>query len=54
MPEPQTQETSFEASEAETATSRRRFRGRVLAWLGLAMWLAGMLGAYGALGRPAA
>ena len=52
MPEPQTQETSFEASQAETASSRRTFRGRVLAWLGLAMWLAGMLGAYGAMGRP--
>ncbi|HEX9107979.1 MAG TPA: hypothetical protein VF832_12140 [Longimicrobiales bacterium] len=52
MPEPQTQETSFEASQAETAASRRTFRGRVLAWLGLAMWLAGVLGAYGAMGRP--
>ncbi len=52
MPEQQTQETSFEASQAETATSRRAFRGRVLAWLGLAMWLAGVLGAYGAMGRP--
>ncbi len=52
MPEPQTEETSFEASQAETATSRRAFRGRVLAWLGLAMWLAGLLGAYGATARP--
>ncbi len=39
------------AEQQEIALSRRRWRGRVLAWLALAVWLAALFGAYQALWR---
>ncbi len=37
--------------QRELAISRRRWRGRVLAWLALAVWLAALIGARQALWR---
>ncbi len=39
------------AEQQEIAISRRRWRGRVLAWLALAVWLAALFAAYQALWR---
>ena len=39
------------AEQHELAISRRRWRGRVLAWLALAVWLAALIGAYEAMWR---
>lgn len=39
------------AEQQEIAISRRRWRGRVLAWLALAVWLAALFSAYQAMWR---
>ncbi len=52
MPQQRTEPPDVRAAEQqEIAYSRRRWRGRVLAWLALAVWLAALFGAYQALWR---
>ncbi len=52
MPQQPAQPPDVRAAEQqEIALSRRRWRGRVLAWLALAVWLAALLGAYQAIWR---
>ncbi len=52
MPQQRTEPPDARAAEQqEIAASRRRWRGRVLAWLALAVWLAALFGAYQALWR---
>ncbi len=52
MPQPSTEPPDARTAEQqEIALSRRRWRGRVLAWLALAVWLAALFGAYQALWR---
>ncbi len=52
MPQQRTEPPDARTVEQqEIALSRRRWRGRVLAWLALAVWLAALFGAYQALWR---